>query len=112
MNSLYFIIALFALGAIIGMYLLSMVLQKKQTPKFVSFIHGAFVATALVLLVIYNYQHPGLVESIVLLVVAALGGVVLIIRDLGGKPLPRWLALGHGLVALTGFAFLLAMAFS
>jgi hypothetical protein len=112
MNSLYLIIALFALGAIIGMYLLALVLQKKQTPKFVALIHGAFVAVALVLLIIYNSQHPGPIESIVLFVIAALGGLVLIVRDLSGKPLPRWLAIGHGLIAVTGFIFLLALAFA
>jgi hypothetical protein len=112
MNTLYIIIALFALGALLGMYLLALVLQKKETPKFVSFIHGGFVAAALVLLIIYSTKHPGLTESIVLFVVAAAGGLVLITRDLTGKSLPRWLALGHGLIAVTGFIFLLVSAFA
>jgi hypothetical protein len=112
MNTLYLIIALFALGALIGMYLLALVLQKKETPKFVAFIHGVFVAAALVLLIIYNSSHPGLIESIVLFVMAALGGVVLIFRDLTGKPIPKWLAVAHGLIAVTGFIFLLMFAFS
>jgi hypothetical protein len=112
MNTLYLIIALFALGALIGMYLLALVLQKKETPKFVAFIHGAFVAVALVLLIVYNSQHPGLIESIVLFVMAAIGGLVLIVRDLTGKPIPRWLAVAHGLIAVTGFIFLLVFAFS
>jgi hypothetical protein len=113
MNTLYLIIALFALGAIIGMYLLALVLQKKETPKFVAFIHGAFVAAALLLLTVYNSQHgPGLMESIVLFVVAAMGGLVLIIRDLTKRSLPRWLAIGHGLIAVAGFVFLLVFAFN
>lgn len=112
MNTLYLIITLFALGALIGMYLLALVLQKKETPKFVAFIHGAFVASALVLLFIYNSNHPGFTEAIVLFVIAALGGLTLIVRDLTGKPLPRWLAIGHGLAAVVGFIFLLAFAFS
>jgi hypothetical protein len=112
MNTLYLIIGLFLLGALIGMYLLAMVLQKKETPKPVAFIHGAFVATALVLLIYYASVHgPGLMESIVLFVLAALGGLTLIIRDLSGKSLPRWLAIGHGLVAIAGFIFLLVYAF-
>jgi hypothetical protein len=111
METLYLVIGLFALGAILGMYVLPVVLQKKETPKFVAFIHGAFVAAALILLIIYNSNHPGLIESIVLFVVAALGGLVLIIRDLTGKPLPKWLAVGHGLIAVAGFVFLLAYAF-
>jgi hypothetical protein len=112
MNTLYIIIGLFALGALIGMYLLSLVLQKKETPKFVAFIHGGFVATALILLIYYTTQNgPGPIESIVLFIVAALGGATMIIRDLMGKSLPKWLALGHGLIAVAGFIFLLVYAF-
>lgn len=81
MNTLYLIVALFALGALIGMYLLALVLQNKETPKFVAFIHGGFVAAALVLLGIYSMRNPGLTEVIVLFIVAAMGGLVLIIRD-------------------------------
>lgn len=113
MTTLYLIIGLFALGALIGMYLLALVLQKKETPKSVALIHGLFVAAALVLLIIYNVEHgPGLVESIVLFVVAALGGFVLFMRDLTGKAIPKWLAVGHGLTAVAGFIFLLVYAFS
>lgn len=113
MNTLYLIIALFALGAIIGMYLLALVLQKKETPKFVAFIHGGFVATALILLIIYSTEHrPQPIESIVLFIVAAAGGATLIVRDLTGKSLPKWLAIGHGLIAVVGFIFLLVYAFS
>src|SRR5690349_4279380 len=112
MDSLLLIIGLFSLGALIGMYLLALVFQKKETPKFVAFIHGGFVALALVLLIIYKVNHgPGLTESIVLFIVAALGGVTLIIRDLTGRSLPRWLAAGHGLIAVAGFVFLLIYAF-
>jgi hypothetical protein len=113
MNTLYLIIALFSLGALAGMYLLALVLQKKETPKFVAFIHGAFVAAALILLIIYSTQHrPQPIESIVLFIIAALGGATLIIRDLTGKSLPKWLALGHGIVAVLGFIFLLLYAFA
>jgi hypothetical protein len=112
MTVLYLSVSLFALGAIIGMYLLALVLQKKETPKFVAFIHGAFVVAALVLLIYYAFQNqPGPMESIILFVVAALGGITLIIRDLTGKALPRWLAIGHGLVAVIGFVYLLIYAF-
>jgi hypothetical protein len=112
MNTLYLIIGLFALGALIGMYLLALVLQKKETPKFVAIIHGAFVAAALVLLIDYaTHEGPKPIESIVLFIVAALGGLTLFIRDMSGKTLPKWLAIGHGLIAVTGFIFLLVFAF-
>lgn len=112
MNTLYIIIGMFALGALIGMYLLALVLQKKETPKFVAFIHGAFVASALILLMVYNYKHPGMIENIVLFVIAAVGGLALIVRDLTGRSLPKWLAVAHGLIAVAGFIFLLVSAFA
>jgi hypothetical protein len=113
MNTLYYVIALFALGAIIGMYLLALVLQKKETPKFVAFIHGAFVGIALILLIFYSTQYaPELSEVIILLIIAAFGGVILIIRDLTGKPLPAWLAVSHGVVAILGFLLLLIYVFA
>lgn len=109
---LYTIIALFALGAILGFYLLTLVLQRKETPKAVAFIHGGFVAVALIMLIVYLTNHePGPMESVVLFVIAALGGLVLIYRDLTGQPIPKWLAVTHGLVAVTGFVFLLVYAF-
>ena len=111
MSTLYIIISLFGLGALVGMYLLALVLQKKETPKFVAFIHGAFVASALVLLMYYACNgHPDLAETIIILVIAALGGLTLIIRDITKKSLPPWLAVGHALIAVIGFLYLLIYA--
>jgi hypothetical protein len=113
MSTLYVIIGLFAVAALGGMYLLALVLQRKETPKFVAFIHGLFAATALILLIVYSSKNPpGFTESIILFVMAALGGFVLIIRDLTGKSIPRWLAVTHGLIAVAGFVVLLFSAFS
>jgi hypothetical protein len=112
MNTLYSIIGLFAFGAIVGMYLLALVLQKKETPKFVAVIHGLFVAIALIMLIVYNNKNPGLTESIVLFIIAALGGIVLFVRDITKKSIPKWLAVVHGLIAVVGFIFLLVFTFS
>lgn len=57
MNTLYAIIGLFALGAIVGMYLLAMVLQSKETPKAVALIHGTFVGVGLILLILYYVKY-------------------------------------------------------
>ena len=109
---LYTIIALFALAALLGLSLLSYVLRTKETPKAVMVLHGLFAATALVLLIIYTTgKNPGPVESIVLFVIAALGGLIMAIRDISGKPVPKWLAVLHGLIAVTGFVTLLVFAF-
>ncbi len=105
---LYTIIAIFALAAILGMVLLSYVLRKKTTPKAVMIGHGLFAATALVLLLVYTFDHqPGPVESLILFVIAALGGFILVAKDLTGKEIPKWLAVVHGLTAVAGFILLL-----
>lgn len=108
---IYTAIAFFALAAILGMVLLSFVLKGKETPKGVVFTHGPLAAIGLVLLIIYTIDNPGPMESVVLFIIAALGGVVLVIRDLSRRPIPKWLAVAHGLIAVTGFIFLLVFAF-
>lgn len=109
---IYTSIAFFALAAILGMILLSYVLKEKETPKGVVFTHGPLAAIGLVLLIIYTVNNPGPVESIVLFVMAALGGVVMLVRDLSGNKIPKWLGVVHGLLAVSGFIFLLVFAFS
>lgn len=101
-------IAVFALAAILGMVLLSYVLNNKETPKGVAFIHGPFAAAGLVLLIIYAFKNsPAPVESIVIFTIAALGGMILITRDLIGKSIPKWFAVLHGSLAVVGFIFLI-----
>ena len=113
MEFMYSIIAIFALTAILGMYLLSLVLRNKTTPKGVSFMHGLFAFTALILLSVYVFGNsPGPTSSLIVFAVAAMGGFILIYRDITGKSIPKWLAIGHGLIAVTGFALLLLFAFA
>lgn len=112
MSFVYAIIGLFALAAIIGMYLITFVLRNKETPKALAFVHGIFAAAAIILLCVYvSDEGPDLTESLVLFIVAALGGFVLIARDLTGRTIPKWLAVMHGLLAVSGFVFLLIRVF-
>ena len=105
-------ILFFALAAILGLYLLSFVLQNKNTPKGVAFTHGPLAATGLIILIIYALFHkPSPIVAIILLVLASLGGFMLIFRDITGKSIPKWMALGHGITALTGFICLIFFAF-
>jgi hypothetical protein len=111
MGMIYTAIGTFALAAIMGIYLLTFILQKKETPKAIALLHGLFAAIALVLLIIYTVKTGAdLVQSIVLFILAALGGFVLFVRDLMGKSLPKALAIVHGLLAVTAFVFLLIYA--
>ena len=105
-------ILFFALAALLGLYLLSFVLQNKNTPKGVAFTHGPLAAAGLIILIIYAFfHHPSPIVSIILFVLAALGGVMLIWRDLTGKSVPKWMAIGHGLTAIVGFIFLIIFTF-
>jgi hypothetical protein len=54
MNALYLIliISLFGISSLVGMYLLAGVLQEKITPKFLIFMHDAFVASAIALVLL------------------------------------------------------------
>jgi hypothetical protein len=108
---LYTSIAFFALAAVLGMFLLSFVLKGKETPKAVVFTHGPLAAIGLILLILYAVkQPPGPLEAIVLFAIAAAGGLVMVWRDLTGSAVPKWLAIIHGLLAVTGFVFLLVFA--
>jgi peptidoglycan/LPS O-acetylase OafA/YrhL len=105
-------IGFFALAAILGMLLLSYVLGDKKTPKGIALIHGPVAATGIILLLIYTFkQTPSPIESLILFVIAALGGIILFYRDIAGKSVPKWLAVAHGLIAVCGFLILLAFAF-
>lgn len=83
---IYTAIALFALAAILGMALLSFVLQGKETNKRVVVTHGPLAVTGLVLLIIYSLrQSPGPIEAIVLFLIAAWGGKIMFDQRFVGK---------------------------
>lgn len=96
-------------AALLGIFLLTYVFQKKETPKGTAFTHGLLAALGLVLLIIYAFFHPSwlIILSVAFFAAAALGGITLIGLDLSGKKPPLWLALGHGLIASIGLLFLL-----
>lgn len=109
---IYTAIAFFALAAILGMILLSFILRGKETPKGLAITHGLLAATGIILLIVYTTQHaPRPIESLILFVIAATGGAIVFARDISNKPIPKWLAVLHGLIAVTGFIFLLTFAF-
>jgi hypothetical protein len=110
---LYFIIGLFAFAAIFGLTIAVSIYQKKPaTNKVVVAAHGLFAATGLVLLIYYmmNNQDNYPKISLILFVVAALGGFVLFINDMRKKPGPFSIVVVHALVAVTAFVLLLVFA--
>lgn len=105
-------ILFFALAALLGLYLLSFILNNKNTPKGVAFTHGPLAVIGLVILIIYAlFNKPSPIISITLFILAVLGGLMLIYRDLTGKSIPKWMAIGHGFTAIIGFTFLIVFTF-
>ena len=103
------IILLFAVAAVFGLTLLIPVIQGKTPKRAFEFIHGGIAAIALVMLILEFLEEGNTVPqiSLILFVVAALGGFVLFSRDLQQKPIPKGLALVHAGAAVIAFLILL-----
>jgi hypothetical protein len=106
---LYLTISLFAVAAILGILIFKNWLTAAETSRGVIYGHGIFAATALVLLVVIALQSgaSALRTSVILFVIAALGGIYMFLRDLRGKFSPMWLATVHALLAVAGFLVLI-----
>lgn len=102
---------LFALAALGGLVMASMRFKGAPHPPMpLAIVHGLAAAAGLVtlLLVVMGGTVPGIAKaSLVVFVIAALGGFVLFATHLQKKALPKPVVLIHGLVAVTGFALLL-----
>ena len=101
---------LFALAALGGITLAAMHFMKKPLPLPLAIVHGLAAATGLVLLIIAVASGAGAtvaVASLVLFIVAALGGFVLFSFYMRRQPLPSALVVIHGLVAVVGIVTLL-----
>lgn len=106
-------ILFFTIAGLLGIYLLSFIVQNKNTPKAIVFTHGPLAAIGLTLLLIYIiFYSPKPFISFILFVLAALGGITLIYRDLTNQTIPKWLAIGHGTIAIIAFLLLLLFAAS
>jgi hypothetical protein len=110
---IYTAIILFALSAILGLTILIRWLTKKDASRAVIYSHGIVAAIALVILVIYAVQHPSNFPrvSLLLFVIAALGGFYMFFNDLRKKASPMAVAFIHALLAAGGLIALLVFAF-
>jgi hypothetical protein len=103
-------IVFFIFAALLGLVLLIAILKNKPTPKPVVFIHGIIAALALLMLVTYvalGHTSTLLITSLVLFVLAAIGGITMFTFDMSGKPVPKMLALGHPALAITSIILLI-----
>lgn len=111
---IYAVITLFALAAVLGLTILVKWLSKSDASNTVKYLHGLAAATALVALVVYAAKNPDNFPrtSIILFVIAALGGFYMFIRDMSTKYRSMGIAVVHALLAVSGFVALLLFAFS
>lgn len=103
-------ILLFIAAALFGAYILLAVLSNKPTPKKAVFTHGPLAATALIIMIIYatmGHTEPLLISSIVLFIIAALGGLTMFTIDMMQKPIPKSIAIIHPLVAVVALVMLI-----
>jgi hypothetical protein len=109
-----FTIILFALAAVLGLTILVKWLTNKEASRGVVYAHGAAAAVALVLLLVYVLQHPdnSPMTSLILFVIAALGGFYMFFKDVKGQNSPMGIAIVHALLAVGGFVTLLLFAFT
>jgi len=105
-------ILLFAVAAVAGLTMAVMHFKKPLPPRPVlAVLHGIFAASGLVVLllaVVKAGMQGAPAAAFGLLVVAALGGFVLLGSHLRGRALPSGLVVGHALLAVAGFVTLLA----
>ncbi len=102
-------IVLFVVAAVFGLMNLIPILKNKPAPKPSVFIHGGFAALGLlcVILAVARATGPSPVDALILFVIAALGGFVLFGIDMQKKPMPKWLAILHPLIAAVGLVLLI-----
>jgi hypothetical protein len=108
-------LALFAVAALFGVYMIVRVFKGAPPPWPAAILHGLFAATGLVLLLYAAFASGAPAPMLVmvaagLLLIAALGGFALISFHLRKQAPPRALAGIHAFVAVSGFLCLAAAA--
>ncbi|HLJ37937.1 MAG TPA: hypothetical protein VKT54_05970 [Steroidobacteraceae bacterium] len=114
MLSLWLIVLIFAIAAVVGLTMAVAAFQGKFPPVASAVLHGVLAAAALVLLIIAVAVHAAAgaaVWALGFFVVAALGGFTLAFGfHARRKNLPKGLVAGHAVLAVIGFLLLLAGA--
>lgn len=103
-------IIFFFLAAFLGTFLLRAILKKRRTYKPVVFMHGSIAGLGILVLATYvamGHTAPLLITSLVLFVLAALGGLTMFTLDTTGKRVPKMIAIAHPIAALSGLGILI-----
>jgi hypothetical protein len=106
-------LVLFGLAAVLGITVAVALFAKRPTSKPVAVAHGLAGAAGLVVLLITASRQPNHLLSIalILLVIAALGGIILFANDLRARPGPNALVVIHALAAVTAVVLVALVAF-
>ena len=112
-NLAYLAIGFFAIAAAFGLIVFIQLACERPTLKPVVILHGLFAVSGLGLLVTYlvNHYHKNLLIGVIILVLAALGGLTLLSFDLKKKAPPKLLLFLHPLAAIIGLIFLVWYTF-
>src|SRR5688572_24728761 len=104
-------ISFFAFAAMLGLYLITYILKGKNTPKGLVFIHGALALTGFLFLLAYSFFSNNEVPylPITLFVITLFGGFFMVLRDIMFKSVPKWMAIGHGVMALISIGSLVRL---
>lgn len=110
---LYLSIALFSGSAVLGLVILVRWLSKTDASRGIIYAHGIAAATALVILGLYSFQNPADFPrlSLILFVIAALGGFYLFFSNMKSGAKPVAIAFIHALLAVGAFVTLLLFVF-
>lgn len=89
--------------------MLTNLLKGHHIPKALTFIHGVLVVTGLLLLILFNLSYPEYANwiSVGLFVLAAMGGIYILIHDIRHEKVPLSVVIAHGIVAVSGYAYLI-----
>src|SRR5262245_14829161 len=107
--------ALFALGACVGAFLAFCHFTGRERKLPVALLHGLFVASGILCLVVgyFTNRLSGMASvALVVFLVVAVGGFYLFFRHLRKEPLPTHIVIMHGAGAVIGFLILLFSIFA
>src|SRR5512134_3419813 len=102
-------IVAFVLAAGGGLIMLTMLLKDRQPPRIITVVHGLAALTGIGLLVAYIVNSIGdrPTTSLIIFIIAALGGLTILALDLQKRRIPRGLLVLHPLIAAIGLVLLI-----
>ncbi len=101
---------LLGIGAFLGILLMGLEMGRKSFPRELGFLHPTLAMAGLLMLVARFFITGGahwLDIGLILLVLAAVAGLLLLVRGFGGGKMLRSVTLIHGGLGLAGLGFVL-----